>query len=201
VGGRRTEATEARHFFIAWLVLTVSFSARYLFYSPSSFPPMLLVMGLAVGAGFVLHELAHKYAGMGYGCWAEFRMWPMGLAMALLFAFATGGQFVYAAPGATYIYPRMAWALTPRVNAIISLAGPATNVVLAVAFLPLTLFGGLAGVVGEKGFVVNLWLAAFNLLPFGGLDGQKVMAYNARLWALTALPIWAFLALQTFQLL
>ncbi len=159
---------------------------------------MFAVTAIAVGSGFVLHELAHKYTGVGYGCLAEFRMWPMGLLMALFFAVVSRGQFVYAAPGATYIYPRQAWAVTERVNGIISIAGPATNVILALAFLPLILFGGFAELVGEYGFMINLWLAGFNLLPVGGLDGQKVLAWNKGLWAAATLPIWAYLAYQMF---
>jgi len=196
--GIATKTDEAKHFLIAMLVLTVSFSLRWLFVAPSLFPLMFFVTGIAVGAGFILHELAHKYTGIGYGCSAEFRMWPMGLAMALLFAVVSAGRFVYAAPGATYIYPRYGWGVTPRANAIISIAGPATNVVLAFAFLPLTLVGGFASLLGEYGFQVNLWLAGFNLLPFGGLDGQKVLAWSGALWAATTLPIWGALAYLMF---
>jgi Zn-dependent protease len=35
---------------------------------------------------------------------------------------------------------------------------------------------------------LNLWLAAFNLLPFPPLDGFKVFSWKPAVWALVALP-------------
>jgi len=49
------------------------------------------------------------------------------------------------------------------------------------------------GVIGYSGFMVNLWLAAFNMLPFPPLDGGKVLSWNPIIWALVAIPLWIFM--------
>ena len=36
--------------------------------------------------GFIFHELAHKFAAIYYGAKAQFRMWPLGLGLAILMA-------------------------------------------------------------------------------------------------------------------
>ncbi|HQM95337.1 MAG TPA: site-2 protease family protein, partial [Methanofastidiosum sp.] len=57
---------------------------------------------IIVGAAFLLHELSHKFTAIKYGYFAQFRLWQTGLLLALLMSFAVG--FVFAAPGAVYIY-------------------------------------------------------------------------------------------------
>jgi Zn-dependent protease len=76
----------------------------------------------------------------------------------------------------------------------ISLAGPLTNVMLAAAFFPLTLLEGIIHEVGRLGTRINLWIALFNLIPFGPFDGRKVLAWDkgAYLVAL-AIAVAAFL--------
>ncbi len=63
--------------------------------------------------------------------------------------------------------------------ALVSLAGPASNFILAVIFaLPLT-FGLLSGPVADvwlQAVVINVVLGTFNLLPIPPLDGSKIIA-------------------------
>jgi len=37
---------------------------------------------------------------------------------------------------------------------------------------------------------INLWLGAFNMIPFFILDGQKVLTWNRAIWALVTIPLW-----------
>ncbi len=144
------------------------------------------IVGLAAAAaltGFLAHELAHKVAAQRRHCWAEFRMFPMGLVLSVFTAFI---GFLFAAPGATMVggmYDLRSWGRT-------SLAGPAINLVFAASF-----FAGayVAGFLGASGFVLyaltilalfNGWFAAFNLIPLGPLDGRKVLNWNPTVWAL-----------------
>ncbi len=146
-----------------------------------------------LGLGFVGHEFAHRHLARLYGCWAEFRLWPIGLVMALIFALVSGGNIIFAAPGAVYIVPRrfgFGHEIGKRENGIISLSGPLTNIMVAVFFLMIRELGGLFSLVGETGYFVNLWLAAFNLIPFGMMDGRKVFAWNPIIWAIIAIPAW-----------
>jgi Zn-dependent protease len=41
-----------------------------------------------------------------------------------------------------------------------------------------------------RGFSLNLWLAAFNLLPFGPMDGAKVFKWNPLVWGIITVPAW-----------
>lgn len=192
-------SVELRHLLIAWLVLGVAFSIGSLYSFPSIFPLMFGVALLTLGLGFIGHELSHRVVARRLGCWAEFRLWAWGLIMALVLAVASGGMFIFAAPGAVYITPglRHAWgsSIARRDNGYISLAGPAANIVVAMGFLLLAPAGGLLGFIGERGYQINLFLAGFNLLPFGMLDGQKVLSWNPLIWAAVAIPVWALWAL------
>jgi Zn-dependent protease len=195
IGGRKY--TELFHLFIAWLVLTFIFSFRFIISEPLSFRTLVLfgIFGIIVGTGFVLHELAHKYSAKYYGHFAEFRMSPQGLALALIISIATFGHFIFAAPGATVIIPRgsiFGFGLTRRENGIIAALGPITNLILAGIFYILTFLNiPLLQSIGNIGLFVNLWLAAFNLIPIGVLDGAKVLSWNILIWALLTIPSWA----------
>ena len=136
----------------------------------------LAASAIAVITGFLLHELAHKFLAQRYGAWAEFRVYPLGLVFALFFALLAG--WVFAAPGAVYIQGR----ITKEQNGKISLAGPAVNLIFGLACLalfialPLTLLFIIAW--------INLFLAVFNLVPFGPLDGAKVARWNIGIFLL-----------------
>ena len=159
---------------ISVITISLAFSLGFLL----SFPLILLTVGL----GFILHEIAHKMVAIRLGCKAFYKMWVEGLILAIVFAIATGGRFVFAAPGATYIYKPN---LTRRENGLISVAGPLTNVVLAFLFFPLALgTQPFLKELGTWGFRINLFLAMFNLLPVPPLDGSKVVGWNPTLWFL-----------------
>ncbi|MEM3363969.1 MAG: site-2 protease family protein [Candidatus Micrarchaeia archaeon] len=142
------------------------------------------IMIITVGSAFILHEMAHKIVAQHYGAYAAFRIWPLGLLMALVFSVF---GFVLAAPGAVYIY---APHITRKQNGLISLAGPVTNMVLALAFiamLPILVatFGpkSILSEIALIGYSINGILALFNLIPIFPLDGSKVLWWNWIIWA------------------
>ena len=138
---------------------------------------------VALGLGFILHELAHKFTANYFGHYAQFRMWTKGLGFMFLLAMLPT-KFMFIAPGAVYIhgYGRP---ITKRENGIISIAGPVTNVVIALLAIGAFMISGPA-VLGALGGVelwssiawINTFLALFNLLPIYPLDGSKVLAWN-----------------------
>jgi Zn-dependent protease len=132
-----------------------------------------LIALLATATGFAMHELAHKFVAQRYGCWAEFRYSMQGLFIALLTA-AIG--FLFAAPGAVYI----AGNVGKRENGIISIAGPLMNVVVTLAMLPIAIFlpGTLIRSVALTVAFLNIFLAAFNMVPVMPLDGAKVVRWS-----------------------
>jgi len=145
---------------------------------------IVLASFVAVVTAFLLHELAHKAVAQRYGCYAEFRAFPMGLLLGIVTAIF---GFLFAAPGAVMI----SGPVSPRQNATISAAGPGTNFAIAAGFFGLAL--ALNTATGDLAFVaffiaatvgsINLFLGGFNMVPFPPLDGSKILAYNKPLWA------------------
>ncbi len=140
---------------------------------------------LAVGTGFVFHELAHRYVARKFGIHAEFRAWNFGLVLALASAalvFVTGFGIIFAAPGAVYIFGN----LSRRENGLVSVAGPLTNLFVGLAFLTVSLFMPALNPVSLTIYyaaVINFFLAFFNMLPIYPLDGAKVFAWNPAIWS------------------
>lgn len=173
---------------ISWISLSAAFA--FVFsdggLSVTSFGSALAIAALAVGTGFLMHELAHKYVAIHFGAKAEYRAWNLGLMIALGVAIFAG--FIFAAPGAVYIFGKK---VSVKENGIISLAGPAMNVVVGViAFIiagaySTSQIGNVAAVVGS----INFYLALFNLLPVFVLDGAKVFAWNKAVWAALFFPL------------
>jgi Zn-dependent protease len=175
--------TEKTEILISWLTISIAFAILMTrpFLDVLVFTTAFPISLITVGAGFVLHELAHRSVARRFGAHAEYRAWQTGLIFAIVSAFF---GFVFAAPGAVYIYGR----ITRKQNGIISLAGPATNIVVALAFglLALSNISNITGLVGEMGFRINMFLALFNLIPFGPLDGGKVFVWSKAAWLAAA---------------
>ena len=161
---------------------------------------LVLVIGMAlvaVSLGFVFHELGHRLIARRFGYFAEYAMWPMGLMVALGFSLF---GFVFAAPGAVMIYPRATVLGTASLSrqkiGLISLAGPATNIGLAMVFLVLdAIQPTLLFTLGAR---INTWLAVFNLIPFGPLDGAKILKWNKGIWLISIAGAGGLFAAQRF---
>ncbi len=190
--------TERNELMISWVTISLAFAAIQssdLFggFSPfiRNFAEAFIISLVAVGTGFIFHELAHKHVALRYGAHAEFRMWKMGLMLALftgLLALFTPFKFLFAAPGAVYIYGPN---ITRKQNGIISIAGPITNIIIALVFFLLFTFFpfGFFGKMFGFGIIINLFLAMFNMLPIFPLDGSKVIAWDVKIWALVFFPL------------
>ena len=181
--------SEIRDLIIAFVVISLSFAIVKGGRDPSAVLTILPIVMVGVGAGFILHELGHKFVSMKYGYWAEFKLWPQGLIFALISSFL---GFVFAAPGAVYTYANY---MTDEINGKISIAGPIVNIVLALIFLAICIViypsaftsetSVLIFVICSVGYSINSFLAAFNLIPIGNLDGSKVLTWNAGIWVAT----------------
>jgi len=184
----RRGGTELRHLGLAWGVLTLAYTARFFLQAPllSLLPLTFLAVALGIGLGVVLHELGHKWAAQALGHEAEFRVLPWGLMLTLL----TLGFF--AAPGATTVLATT----TRREQGIIALAGPGANLFLSGLF---SLLGELGRYVASIGLSVNLWLASFNLIPLGFLDGLKVFRWSKLAWGAAAALAWTLTALNLLR--
>lgn len=190
----QSRLSEFQQLLIAWLVLGFCFSVRAIF-NLETFLLIFISSLIAVGAGFIGHELAHKFVAQRYGWKAGFRLWPQGLLLALFIALISGGRFIFAAPGAVYLVPlSIGYSLnqSKREYGIVALSGPLMNLVFASIFRALSLISGFSilSIIGFYGLFVNLFLAAFNMVPFPPLDGTKIFAWNKLIWILLAIPTW-----------
>ncbi len=192
----RIPPRERRDLLIAWLAISIAFTLLYVRggIDLTGFVFFFVMSLVTVGVAFVLHELAHKFAAMRYGYWAEFQKDNQMLLVAVVMAALVG--VVFAAPGATYVYGNA----TRTENGRISAAGPITNLLLCIPFAVLMLFGGggLLAVVGLVGLRINAMIAAFNMLPISVLDGRKVLAWNPVVFAVlmaasAGLLVWSLL--------
>lgn len=147
----------------------------------------LVVAAVVAGVAFVLHELAHGVVARSYGAEAHFIANDRWLLLSIAISFL--GLFI-AAPGAVW----HRGLLTIRQSGIIALAGPVTNLVLSVLFLlllfPVVLlrppFVDLLVTTCYVGFRFNAWIGLFNMIPAGPFDGAKVLAWDWRVFAVTA---------------
>lgn len=139
---------------------------------PQQFPDLPwtthLLMGLLAALGFfasiVVHELCHSLVARRYGL-------PMkGIT---LFVFGGVAEMSDEPP-------------SPKAEALMALAGPAASVAIGVVLLGAAWLGNTVGwpgvVSGVLGWIglINLILAAFNLIPGFPLDGGRVL--RAILW-------------------
>ena len=187
----RFTSSEVRDLIIAFIVISLCFAMVQGGRNTDVILSILPIVMIGVGAGFILHELGHKFVSMKYGYWAEFKLWPQGLIFALITSFF---GFVFAAPGAVYTYANY---MTDEINGKISIAGPIVNIVLALIFLaiatavyPDALYSeniALIFIICATGYSINSFLAVFNLLPIGNLDGSKVLTWNVGIWLVTIL--------------
>lgn len=175
--GLKFSEEEKKHLLMAIGALTLAFT---LFFAGEY--PLLIVVGLsfvAVITAFLLHEMGHKIVAQRYGCWAEFRAWPMGLLLAVLSGFI---GFLFAAPGAVYIRGY----LSKEDNGKVSAAGPLMNIGVASVLLPLLFL--VPNMISEILLLIwmicylNVFIGGFNMIPFPPLDGSKIIKWNPGIW-------------------
>jgi len=176
-------STEVKHLLpAALLIMGIGFSiAIYnnFFYWYGWTWTVAAVFSFFLTLSFLIHEIAHKISAQKSGLWAEFRLITWGAVLTLISVFT---PFRLIAPGAVMI------AGPARRGDIgkISIAGPSTNLLLSMIFLSLayvpTSFAYSMAFLLLASF--NAFIALFNLLPFGVLDGLKIFSWDKKIWAL-----------------
>jgi len=161
----------------------------------------------AAAVAIVPHELAHRFVGRSMGCFARFALDERGFVMTTLinvflgsltyFGLYIGGVFFSGYTIVSCPFRGFYGFRTPN-EGLIKVAGPITN--MALALLSIALYeampikGAVASFIVYSG-ALNAWVAFFNLLPFGPLDGRGVIEWNRAVWLLLiviSVLIWAF---------
>lgn len=145
-------------------------------------PLLILLLILIFTLAFILHEFAHKFVAKHYGLWAEFRLSPIGVIITLISIFIPLVKIV--SPGAVLIFG----AADERIVGRISLSGPLINMLLSVIYLALNFLmtsSGLLRIAYWYGLAINAYVALFNLIPFGNLDGRKIFEWNKPAWLIS----------------
>jgi len=185
----RFSKIEIIHLLISIFVLTIAFSFalsgnnilsgfsagfkldNLLFFIPISF--------LGITTAFFFHELSHKFMAQKFGMWSEYRMFSQGLILAFILGLLT--PFVFAAPGAVMFRGGAKTYETGQIAA----SGPFANIIISLITYILYTWVFYESQIGPViGFIclINAFIATFNLLPIGPLDGIKVIKWNATVW-------------------
>ncbi|MDG6928970.1 MAG: hypothetical protein JRN39_02805 [Nitrososphaerota archaeon] len=170
--GRREALSLLGGMALVWLVgLSI-----LLQYYPSSTPLnlALVVNGSLFVASFVLHEYAHKYSANLHGLWAEFRLNLTGVIFTVISIFSPFLKVI--APGATMIFGSADDATMGR----IAMWGPVVNIAMSAVLLPVVLIAPLI----VPAYMLNSFIAVFNLVPLGILDGRKIFVWRRNVWGL-----------------
>lgn len=171
--------TEIKHLAVATiLVIGVGLSMGLfsdLFYTDYV---MLSAFAAILTASFLIHEIAHKIAAQREGLWAEFRLTLFGAFLTLISAITP--LFKIISPGAVMIA-----GLGDRKSiGKTSIAGPLTNITLSTIFITLNSLLPQYTLLFAFAAFINAWIAVFNLIPLGILDGFKIFLWDKKIWIL-----------------
>lgn len=176
---------EVKHIAIAAaLVIGIGFSiglyGNYLggFTTPWTWA-IMAVFAVLMTVSFLAHEIGHKIMAQKAGMWAEFRLTTWGAVLTFVSIFL---PFRMIAPGAMMI----SGSPTSKEMIKISVIGVAINMLFSAATFAAALALAPSAFAAMLFFAayINAFMAIFNLIPFGVLDGYKLFLLNKKMWAL-----------------
>ena len=188
--------TELKHLAVGTLLVMLVTLSLTGFFIPDNL--VTLFLALISASSFLLHEIAHKFTAQRYGLWSEFRIIPFGAVLTIASIFLE--QLKIIAPGSVIITGRATLSTIGRT----AFAGPLTNIILGYGLLISSFLSSesIISVILGWGAYVNAILAIFNLIPFGLLDGQKIMSWNMKMWAIgIAFSAVLFLSAEPFNII
>ena len=195
IGSISTSETEIKDIIKAWAAISIAFAIAMRGSSlfSTDFYFKFVISAMTVGTGFLLHELGHKIVAQRYGCFAEFRAFDNMLVLAMAMSFF---GVIFAAPGAVMISGRVNKAKSGRISA----AGPIVNLILASVFVSIYFVSlpHLFKSISFYGFVINSWLALFNMIPLWLFDGYKILKWSKLAYVFIVGISFAFMIAQNF---
>ncbi len=194
--------TELKHLIpAALLIIGIGFSIVFYnnFFNNNYFTNLgwgwteISLFAILLTLSFLIHEMAHKIIAQRSGLWAEFRLTTWGAVITLISVFT---PLRLISPGAVMI----AGPAKKDDVGKISIAGPTINLMISLAAV-----GAAYITTSLPYYVLFLWIASFNafiavfnLIPFGILDGFKIFSWNKKIWiisfaAAAALTVYTYL--------
>ncbi len=194
---------ELKHLAVA-VLLVIGVGVSYIFFTGSLGGDLALIASVSAAiftTSFVVHEIAHKVTAQRQGLWAEFRLTLWGSVLTAVFMILPVA-FKIISPGAVMISGP---ASVDEIGKI-SIVGPTTNIILSTALVTAAFAPTPISWIFVLGALFNGYIAVFNLIPIGILDGFKIFNWNKMVWALafaasaalTAVAYLLFLSLPMF---
>ena len=183
---KNTEVGEVWHFVGAVLGVSIVWWIQALI---GGAPLLLFLLFFGVVAASILcHELSQRLVCWKLGFEATFKAWGSGILVNWVFALFGG---FFPAFGSTYV-KRIDWYYNPKNKMGIMFAvGPMVSLILAWVFFGVYVSASEAVLMSSArvGYVLNLFIVVFNLLPVqaaGGFvwDGKKILSWNRYVWLL-----------------
>jgi Zn-dependent protease len=141
----------------------------------------VLVAGVAaISSGLTQHHTAKKL-----GAVVEYKLWYLGSIILLLTTLLFGVAF--SSPSKVAINEKEK--MTVRQQAVVSASGPLTSFAVFLAFMALVPFGGTLASIGLLGASTNLLMAAYSMMPFIPMAGNKVYKWSKLAWAWMFVPM------------
>ncbi|UCE29010.1 MAG: VWA domain-containing protein [Candidatus Bathyarchaeota archaeon] len=139
------------------------------------------IVFVAVAVVELVYWLTMEVVARRMGIWSEYRVWPMGIIMLLVFTLAFRSPFCVA--GRSEFQSAKP---AKRVIGLISLSGPVACLLLGGLFAVLLSFGYEQ--LGSLGVMVCMTKATFDLIPTRPMNGKEIFNWNKIIWLMLFLP-------------
>ena len=159
---------------VSFIILILAIAYIFSYNHFNNFKKNFKIALLATSPAVFFHELFHKVTAIAFGYSATFHIFTPGLLIGILLK-AIGSPFLIIAPG----FVSISNVTNDLAYRTIAFAGPFANLLL---FLIATIILKKSKTLDQKKLLIlsltkriNLILLIFNMIPFGPLDGAKVL--------------------------
>jgi len=171
---------EVLAFVLGSVTLTFCFSYAIAGAAPEIVSVVPIVFVTVVVAELV-YWLTMELVARRIGIWSEYRVWPIGITMLLVFSLIFRSPFCVAGRSEFQcVAPKK------RSIGLISLSGPVACLLLGGIFALLLVFGYEQ--LGSLGVMVCMTKATFDLIPTPPMNGKEIFNWNKIIWLLLFLP-------------
>jgi len=190
--------SELLHFLIGTSLIFVIGFISFIDLIYSNYVWALFMLATFYMTTFLFHELGHRQVAIHFGLQTKFRLLTFGMLLTgfsiiigLYGLFTSSpGLPMLALPGAVVV---LGLDKISRKTGLCKAAGPFINLVygsilLLISFLIPKMLYPLNTFIGYTAYF-NIMLGAFNMLPFGILDGQNIWKWNKKIYIFLMLPL------------